>query len=454
VGGFYDGEGVFKVRVMPATEGQWRYETLSNKPELAGKIGVFTCGKPAADNHGPVMVRNTYHLAYTDGSPYVQIGTTCYGWTQQSAAVQEQTLATLKNSPFNKIRFMSLNKLYKAGDMVPFAGTPPKDLDYARFNPAYFQNLEKRIGQLRDLGIEADVILFHPYDSSLGLDRMEPQADDRYLRYVVARLAAYRNVWWSMANEFDLMKAKTDADWDRMFQVVAASDPYQHLRSIHNCRRMYNYTHPWVTHASIQNGSAVEDFGRAILYREPLEKPIVFDEVKYEGDIEQRWGRLTGEQMVAAFWHGTIDGTYVGHSETLHTPEGLSWLANGGTLLGTSPPRLAFLKRILEAAPGGTVDPIDKWQDVHTAGTAGEFYLVYFGTETPAEWTFELPKAGLKAGMNFHVDILDTWNMTVSPVEAVFTIQADGNYRYRAQGSPKVKLPGKPYIALRITLAR
>ena len=80
------------------------------------------------------------------------------------------------------------------------------------------------------LGIEADVILLHPYDyGHWGFDRMDSASDDRYLEYVVARLAAYRNVWWSMANEWSLMKKKTAADWDRFFQIVQANDPYDHL---------------------------------------------------------------------------------------------------------------------------------------------------------------------------------------------------------------------------------
>src|SRR5436305_2101684 len=72
--------------------------------------------------------------------------------------------------------------------------------DYTRFVPAFFQNLEKRIEQLQALGIEADLILFHPYDH-WGYALMPPEVDDAYLAYVVARLAAYRNVWWSVANE-------------------------------------------------------------------------------------------------------------------------------------------------------------------------------------------------------------------------------------------------------------
>ena len=75
---------------------------------------------------------------------------------------------------------------------------------------------------LRDLGIEADIILFHPYDEGhWGFDRMPDDADDRYLRYVVSRLAAYRNVWWSLANEYDFMTEKQESDWDRFIRSRA-----------------------------------------------------------------------------------------------------------------------------------------------------------------------------------------------------------------------------------------
>ena len=42
--GFYDGDGVYRVRVMPDRQGEWRYETQSNRPELSGKSVSFTCG--------------------------------------------------------------------------------------------------------------------------------------------------------------------------------------------------------------------------------------------------------------------------------------------------------------------------------------------------------------------------------------------------------------------------
>ena len=57
-----------------------------------------------ADDTGSSAVSNPFHFAYADGKPYVQIGTTCYAWTHQTEKLERQTLATLKKSPFNKLR--------------------------------------------------------------------------------------------------------------------------------------------------------------------------------------------------------------------------------------------------------------------------------------------------------------------------------------------------------------
>ena len=208
--GFYDGDGTYRVRFMPPTQGEWAYTTASNRAELNAKTGKLTVGKPAPGNRGPVRVRNTYHFAHADGTPHCSVGTTCYAWTHQGETLEEQTLATLKKSPFNKIRMCVFPKWYAFNKtepaLYPFEGKAPNKWDFERFNPAFFRHLEKRIGQLRDLGIEADLILFHPYDvGHWGFDRMPAAVDDRYLKYVVARLSAYRNVWWSLANEFDFM---------------------------------------------------------------------------------------------------------------------------------------------------------------------------------------------------------------------------------------------------------
>jgi Domain of unknown function (DUF5060)/Protein of unknown function (DUF4038)/Domain of unknown function (DUF5605) len=455
VAGFYDGDGVYRVRFMPDRPGEWHYATRSNRTELDGKTGRIEVTKPSPGNHGPVRVRNTFHFAYADGTPYVPVGTTCYAWTHQGDSLEERTLETLRHAPFNKLRMCVFPKFYayNRGEppLYPFAGTPPRTWDFSRFHPAFFRHLERRVGQLRDLGIEADLILLHPYDKGhWGFDRMAPAEDDRYLRYVVARLAPYRNVWWSLANEWDFLKEKREADWDRMFQVVRDADPYGHLRSIHNGTLLYNHTRPWVTHASIQNGSAVEDSGRAVLYRDVYRKPVVFDEVKYEGDIPERWGHLTAEELVHRFWQGAIAGTYVGHGETYRDPGDVLWWSKGGVLRGQSPPRIAFLRKILEDGPREGLEPIDKWQDAPVAGKKGEFYLVYLGRSAPREWAVELPRAGLDDPMTLEADVIDTWDMTITPLEGTFTLRPRDRYTDACPERPGVALPGKPYMAIRL----
>jgi hypothetical protein len=463
VTGFYDGDGTYRVRFMPDKTGEWQYTTHSNIDELDGKSGTIEVAPPSKGNHGPVKVHNTFHFAYADGTPYRQLGTTCYAWTSQEEPLEEQTLRTLAASPFNKIRMCVFPKRYTWNQNEPpryaFEGTPPNKWDFSRFNPDFFRHLEQRIAQLRDLGIEADIILLHPYDEGhWGFDRMPDEVDDRYLRYVVSRLAAFRNVWWSLANEYDFMTEKQESDWDRMIQVVHDADPYHRLTSIHNGRVLYNHTNPLLTHASIQNGSAAEEAGRAVLLRDVYRKPIVLDEIKYEGNIPLRWGNLSAEEMVHRFWECIIAGTYPGHGECYLHPSDELWWAKGGVLRGESPARIAFLRDVLAAAPPVGIDPIDKWQVPNIAGEPGKYYLVYFGAKSPGDWKFKLPRRKrddpneLAGGMRFRVDVLDTWNMTVTPIDEPFTIRqpSEDDYVVVDKAGRSVKLPNKSWLALRI----
>ena len=458
--GFYDGDGVYRVHFMPDKQGVWKYTTVSSAEELNGKSGSFTV-TPDANSHGPVHVANTFHFAYADGTPYKELGTTCYVWELQPEALQEETLKTLAISPFNKLRFCVFPKRYTWNTnepiLYPFEGTPTTNWDFTRFNPKYFQHLEQSVLALQKLGIEADVILFHPYDEGhWGFDRMPSEADDRYLHYVVARLAAYRNVWWSLANEYDFMKEKKESDFMRFGEIVSHDDPYHHLLSIHNGQKIFNHTLPWITHASIQNGSAVEEPGRAELYRDVYRKPVVYDEVKYEGNIESRWGQLSAEEMVFRFWNGTIAGTYVGHGETYQSEDQVLWWSKGGTLKGQSPARLAFLKKVLDDAPAEGIEPVDKWQHSEYGGRAPDYYLIYLGKQTPTNWEFKLPKPPQGKGqppadgMKFTAEVLDTWNMTITPVDGVFTLRKKDGYFYADKDGRSITLPGRPYMAIRI----
>jgi hypothetical protein len=429
VTGFYDGNGIYKIRFMPDETGQWTYKTQSNLSELDGITGRFTCTDPLPGNHGPVKVVNTWHFEYSDGTPYYQIGTTCYAWAHQGDSLEELTLKTLSESPFNKLRMCIFPKDYVYNKNEPeyyvFERDQEGNNDFNRFTPEYFHHLEKRLHQLADLGIEADLILFHPYDR-WGYAQMPDSVDEFYLKYVISRLSSFRNVWWSAANEFDFMADKTMDDWHRIFEIIYTSDPYGRMRSVHNGAVIYNHEYPWITHASIQSTR----FDNALAWREQYKKPVIFDECRYEGNISYGWGNLKPEEMMSMFWKSLITGTYAGHGETYLHPQDILWWSKGGTLYGESPARITFFKKILENAPQGGFEPFDKY----SAGKYGEQYVYYFDTETPVTWTFDLPGERL-----YRVEIIDAWNMTIDTLIKEY------------EGKFTVDLPGKKYIAVRIT---
>ena len=87
VDGFYDGDGVYKVRFMPSFTGDYVYETVGSFPE-AESAGDFTVTEPTGNNHGPVRIANTYHFAYEDTTPYYSVGTTCYAWAPCAPAAR------------------------------------------------------------------------------------------------------------------------------------------------------------------------------------------------------------------------------------------------------------------------------------------------------------------------------------------------------------------------------
>ena len=413
VPGFYDGNGRYCVRFSPPATGTWTYVTTSKTPTLNNQSGAFTATTPSRNNHGPIEIFKTYYLRYADGTPYHQFGTTCYAWIHQTDALQSQTLKTLASSPFNKIRFCIFPKDYTYNKNEPalFAFKKDKDgkFDFSQPDPAFWHHLERRIVDLQKLGIEADLILWHPYDR-WGFKKMSDEQDDQYLRYCIARLSAYRNVWWSLANEYDFMSdldsrhrgIKTMTDWDRFFSILQKEDPTQRMRGIHNGSIWYDHAKDWVIHTSIQTS----DMNGGVRYRRQYKKPVIYDECKYEGNIPQGWGNIDARTMTQRFWLGTLSGCYVGHGETYKHPQDILWWSKGGVLHGQSPQRIQWLKDFMKAAPPfDELVPMGDDKGRFMLGKENEYYLVY--CQAGQSQTIEIP-----GNHPYKIDAVDPWNMT------------------------------------------
>ena len=434
VPGFYDGDGTYRIRFSPDAVGEWTYETESNIELLDNQSGEFECIVTGDNNHGPVQVVNTHYLQYADETPYFAIGTTAYQWTSVAQSIQEQTLQTLAKAPFNKIRMCVFPKSYLYGNdtepwQYPFRRGGDEN-DFSQPNYDFFQNFDLRVRQLRDMGIQADVILFHPYDK-WGYCEMGDEMNRRYVRYMIARISAYRNVWWSLANEWDVPKIKETINWEEIGTLLQKEDPHQRLRGIHNWYNsedhFYDHSRPWITHTSAQTSQ----FYNAIKWREQYKKPLLFDEMRYEGDVPSGWGNLSGEEMASYFWMAGLSGGYPTHGDTFRNDSDTTevrWWGKGGLLVGESPERIAFFKSVIESAPFQNMNPalVVKGEhenlnnNIYILSDPGKTYLAYVADEGV---NIQIELAGKK---DYNVELIDTWNM----------ITADTNLTLNPANSP------------------
>ena len=430
VKGFYDGRGVYKIRFMPDREGKWSYQTLSNVGNLDGLNGGFICTPPEKSNHGPIHVHKQHHFSYADGTPFFVMGTTAYAWTYRPEEIRERTLDSFSRYGFNKIRMLFFPKHYGDGQYIDVSYDPPvfpfrgekNNFDFQYFNVQYFQNFEKRVAELRDRGIEADVILFHFYDfEHWGIDvGMSAEEDLFYLDYLIARLAAYRNVWWSLANEYDLLvegnrqlRVVLDRkDWDAIGRYIKANDPYSHPRSVHNVPFGVIYPDaPWLTHVSYQHPNT---YSLLMELKRSFDKPVINDEYQYEGNVPQNWGNASPELELTRHWMAAMAGGYATHGEAYRIDDNskdIFW-SYGGDMHGQSPRRLKFMKQILESCPYQDMEPDlqkSEGRDRFCLRKGAELYL-YF--QTPAckdkgNLFLGLPEGD---GGQFDIEVYDAWN--------------------------------------------
>ena len=140
--------------------------------------------------------------------------------------------------------------------------------------------------------------------------------------------------------------------------------------------------------------------------------------------------------MVHRFWGGFARGGYVGHGETYLHAQDILWWSKGGLLYGQSPERIAFLRKVFEEGHSLGIDPISTkpdWDCRVCVGVEPDYYLHYFEVHQPAFRDLDLPD-----GHKYTVEIIDPWEMTITPLEGAF------------EGQCRIELPGRPYLAARI----
>jgi len=205
------------VRFTPTEAGQWTYKISGNIAAFDGKEGMFNAG--ASDSPGFVNVANVHHWATDNKKAHLWMGFIADRFPFLSASEFDQQLNQAAQNKFTHFRGSILGGLSDRSRVY---------LGPDRPNPAFFDELDRRIGEIHKRGITTDLMLAADPETILAQFPDMP-ARERFIRYVVARYSAF-NITWQGLEEFE-----DYADGRALLKELGLNlkklDPYQHPRS-------------------------------------------------------------------------------------------------------------------------------------------------------------------------------------------------------------------------------
>ncbi len=378
--GFWDGDGkggasgpVFKIRFCPTRPGRWNLvETYSSSPLLKGQKQGDHVTATLSSHRGfwEVDAESTGRRWYkrSDGSHSYIFGNTHYSFlseTYQNGTSSGSDIASDIRSNaryFKKLRFSAIGDRYPHQTEAPFfedSGKATYDGDYSfRLNPGWFhRRVDRAVQTAYDLDLIADLIL-----SGVDLEstRSALQAAGNggdpgpFLRYLAARYGAYPNVWFCLINEFDLYgPIYTGSQTAQFGQTMKSFLPYPSPLSVHKSPGVWmtslNTIPPWNDHIILQQklrrldraadtiGLSYEAGGR--------NKPVVNDELSYQGDGDKHSESDTIESHLGAFLGAGYASTGYKSVEKL----GQYFPGNFDVAAHTSAENLRWLREFIDA---------------------------------------------------------------------------------------------------------
>lgn len=302
VPGFFDGDGqggmagrVFKVRVFADEAGTWTWRTSSNRTDLNGQSGSFTCSGALAGPFaaGPVELdpAHPYHFRYREGAPVYLLGKFLdaaapnpirYSHTffseQLGDADRDAMLLRHQAMRLNKMNIYLGNRGdYNGVSTTPWLGSAGSN-DKTRFDLARWHRWESWMPRLRDAGMLAELWFFAD-DSSFG--RLSEAEQQRFIQYGMARMSAYVNTMFVLALEWQ--EGWTAPQVQAHLEFLRQNNPWGRLASVHGLTGNFSFpTAPWVDFMDVQAGNDVDAatvYALGLLHRTLGTKPLVQEEL-------------------------------------------------------------------------------------------------------------------------------------------------------------------------------
>ena len=250
--GFCDSDdgSIFRIRFMPMQARSYKY---SLKFVQGGFEKTATGIFQAVDAHRRGILRvdpqYPWHFIWAGtGEHFFFNGTTAYwlmGWRDDRTI--QYSIERLHRLQVNRMRVTlagrEANSFFGEPVMtgpnwtVFIAAWPAQNaddplhpgFDYARFNLPYWQKFERMLKLARDHDMNISLVL------DMNDSKVHPDAgsedEHRYIRYAVARLAAFSNITWDLGDDLDYFR---DEKWTHdTGMLIQDLDPYKHLETSH-----------------------------------------------------------------------------------------------------------------------------------------------------------------------------------------------------------------------------
>jgi hypothetical protein len=248
--GFFDGNGTWKVRVLPAAEGKWSLVTKSDVAELNGQRAEFTCVKNANPKlHGPLRVdrEHPHHFIHEDGTRFFfQAYEYDWLWALDSGKpglpTINRSLDLIASHGFNYIilnAYAHDTSWRKGKTGADDYGPPPlyawegsnEQPNHARLNLAYWQHYDGVITALHQRGMQAHIFI-KVYNKQVKWPARNSPEEDLYFRWLIARYSAFPNVIWDFSKEAH--NEKDLAYKQGRLKFIRDTDPYRRLLTVHD----------------------------------------------------------------------------------------------------------------------------------------------------------------------------------------------------------------------------
>lgn len=422
VPGFYDGDGIYRVRFSPPEIGRWHYSVDSGALPLQGALsGEIEC--IPSDRRGPlVRAAEPHHLQYASGERVFVLGNTAYNLvtTYQRAPGEARAFVHYyARRHFNWFRFFLQQTTWDSHGRVvwPWGGAPEAP-DFDTFDLGTFRAAEAVITLLDQAGCTASVILLHPMDAVFKGRNDVLSLFRRYFRYAVARLGAFSNVVWNIANEWERGRTLTTDDIESLGQYLSDVNPFGRLTAVHHYGRFEFPTSPWVSLSSLQHRGLPQEINRVAIVNRFFGKPVLNEEYGYERDPLRPPNDPVNVRR--DHWALTMAGAYGTYGDKTKGPKVGAYFSStlADSVDAQVPDVLAHLPVLMRRVPFWQMAPMNEIvveglpEEVFCLAKPGERYLVYL-------------TVGQRVGLNLshvtsHVLYGEWWNPRTGEVSPPF----------------------------------